>query len=221
MSAILPTPNLPTLINLEDLKTYIDSEIEKGIEKALPAAIEKVLSDPENPLFIKAVENILAISDLKILKRLYTHDVLLGLQEPYEDEDVVSIPARIEAIEQKALIATEKPIESITSETPIIPNTTLDLKAVEIVSHLEEKVKPRHNNIFMDTKEIFHFLKNEISEDLRLNDIRNPRQAKKDILERAVKLFSDKVFIIKNKSGNKVTGIALKPSANRRDTYGC
>ena len=94
MGAVLPTPNLPTLINMEDLKTYIDSEIEKGIEKALPAAIEKVLSDPENPLFIKAVESVLAISDLKILKRLYDHDVLLGLQEPYEEDECVSLPLR-------------------------------------------------------------------------------------------------------------------------------
>ena len=52
-------------------------------------------------------------------------------------------------------------------------------------------------------------------------DARNPRQAKKDILEKAVKLFSNTIMIIKNKSGNKVTGIALKPSVNRKDTYTC
>jgi hypothetical protein len=73
----------------------------------------------------------------------------------------------------------------------------------------------------MNSRKIITFLKNDISEELRLKDVRNPHQAKKDILEKAVKLFSDSVLIIKNKSGNKVTGIALKPSANRRDTYGC
>jgi hypothetical protein len=207
---------------MEDLKTYIDSEIEKGIEKALPAAIEKVLSDPENPHFIKAVENIIAISDLKILKRLYNHDVLLGLQEPDEDEDNISIPTRIEALEQKALIVTEKPTESITSEIPIIPNTSLEIKASAIVEHLKEKVKPRNDAVFMNSNEIINFMKCELPENMRLKeDARNPRQAKKDLIEKAIKLFSDSVQIIRNKSGNKVTGIALKPSVKRTDTYGC
>jgi hypothetical protein len=226
MSAVLQSPTLPTLMNLEDIKAYIDSEIEKGIEKgiekALPAAIEKVLFDPENPLFIKAVESILAISDLKILKRLYTHDVLLGLQEPYEDEDVVSIPARIEAIENKALIAIEKPTEIITSKIPIIPTTSLEIKASAIVEHLKEKVKPRNDAVFMNSNEIINFLKCELPENMRLKeDARNPRQAKKDILEKAVKLFSDSVLIIRNKSGNKVTGIALKPSVKCKYTDTC
>lgn len=87
---------------------------------------------------------------------------------------------------------------------------------------MKEKVKPRNDAIFMNSNEIINFLKCELPEDLRLKeDIRNPRQVKKDILEKAIKLFSDTVFIIKNKSGNKVTGIALKPSVKRRDTYGC
>jgi hypothetical protein len=120
MSAVLPTPTLPMLINLEDMKAYIDSEIEKGIEKALPAAIEKILSDPANPLFSKAVESVLAVSENKILQRLYTHDVMLGLKEPVEDDYYVSIPERIEAIEMKASIVNEKPIEEKKDINPII-----------------------------------------------------------------------------------------------------
>jgi hypothetical protein len=221
MSAVLQSPTLPMLINLEDLKTYIDSEIEKGIEKALPAAIEKVLSDPENPFFIKAVENILAISEHKILKRLYTHDVMLGLQEPDEEEKFVSIPARIKALEYNVTTTPEKLPDNITSEIPIIPQTTLEIKAAALVDHLKEEVKPRNGEIFLNSREIINYLKTEITEELRLKDIKNPRQAKKDILEKAVKLFSDTVLIIRNKSGNKVTGIALKPSVKRRYTDTC
>ena len=74
----------------------------------------------------------------------------------------------------------------------------------------------------MNSNEVLNFLKCELPEDLRLKeDIRNPRQAKKDILEKAIKLFSNSVIIIQNKSGNKVTGIALKPSVKCRDTYSC
>jgi hypothetical protein len=210
MSAVLQSPTLPMFVNMEDLKTYIDSEIQKGIEKAvipLKAKIAYIEAD------LIETKELLALSlkrNTQLENAIFEHDSEGEIIRDKDNQPVLNVTR-----------SHEKPTESITSETPIVPNTTLDLKAVEIVSHLEEKVKPRHNNIFMDTKEIFHFLKNEISEDLRLKDIRNPRQAKKDILERAVKLFSDKVFIIKNKSGNKVTGIALKPSVKRRDTYGC
>jgi hypothetical protein len=120
-----------------------------------------------------------------------------------------------------ALVPIEKPLEDKTQELPIIPETTLEHKACAIVEHLKEKVKPRNDAVFMKSSEIIEFLKTDLPENLRLKeDVRNPRQVKKDILEKAVKLFSDTVFIIKNKSGNKVTGIALKPSGKRRDTYG-
>jgi hypothetical protein len=115
----------------------------------------------------------------------------------------------------------EKPLESITSEIPIIPHTTLEIKAAALVEHLKEQVKPRSGEVFLNSREIINYLKTEIPEELRLKDIKNPRQAKKDILEKAVKLFSDSVQIIRNKSGNKVTGLALKPSVKRPYTDGC
>ena len=218
MSAVLTSQSLPTMLNLDDLKSYIQSEIQKGIERALPAAVEKVISDPENPILIKAIENVLAISDLKVLKRLYTHDVMLGLQESYDDEDYISIPEQIKQLSDGLEHPLHKPTENIKLDLPIIPETSLEHKAYAVVEHLKEKVKPRNNEIFMNSREIITFLKTEIPEELRLKDVKNPRQAKKDILEKAVKLFSNSVMIIKNKSGNKVTGIALKQSVKRMDT---
>jgi len=73
----------------------------------------------------------------------------------------------------------------------------------------------------MNSREIVNYMKTIIPEELRLKDIRNPRQAKKDILERAVKIFPNIVCIVKNKSGNKVTGIALTQSAKRMYTDTC
>jgi hypothetical protein len=233
MSAVLQSPALPTLVNMEELTTYIDSEIQKGIEKALPAAIEKVLSDPENPLFIKAVESVLAISEHKILKRLYTHDIMLGLKEPFDLDDEEREPTipeqinlladRIDKLSQNAVIATGKPTEEKAPELPVIPTTSLDLKAEAIVTHLKEEIKPSWSgNVVINNPDFYTFFKEKVADGLRWKpDLRNPRQAKKEILERAVKLYPDLVEIIKNKSGNMITGIALKPSANRRDTYGC
>jgi hypothetical protein len=219
MSAVLPIPALSMFVNLEDIKAYIDSEIEKGIEKALPAAIEKVLSDPDHPLFIKAVESVLAISEHKILKRLYTHDVLLGLQEPYEEEDGVYIPARIESLEHKALIVTEKPIESITSKIPIIPRTTLERKATELITRITGKIKPGKNEAFMDNTDLNHFLKSELPEELKSNDT-NLRRVKKRVMEKAKQLFPDNIFINKSKNGRHETRIIFKQSyqSNRNGT---
>ena len=144
---------------------------------------------------------------------LFSHDSEGELIRDENDEPVLS---------QNLTRAPEKPTEKETDESPIIPQTSLELKACAIVEHLKENVKPRNNEIFMNSREIIDYIKCELPEEIRIKeDIRNPRQAKKDILEKAVKLFSNTVMIIKNKSGNKVTGIALKPSAKRRDTYAC
>jgi len=120
------------------------------------------------------------------------------------------------------LRAPENPIEEVIELPIIIPTTSLEIKASAIVEHLKEKVRPRNDAVFMNSNEIINFLKCELPENMRLKeDARNQRQAKKDILEKAVKLFSNTIMIIKNKSGNKVTGIALRPSVKCRHTDTC
>jgi hypothetical protein len=141
---------------------------------------------------------------------IYEHD---DDEEIVRDEDEQPI--------LKNVIATESPLEETVRDFGLLLHTTLELKASALIDHLKESVKPRNDAVFMNSREILTFLKNDIPEDLRLKDIKNPRQAKKDILEKAVKLFSDSVQIIRNKSGNKVTGIALKTYGNRTDTYSC
>jgi len=120
------------------------------------------------------------------------------------------------------LSAPVSPVEEEVLDIPNIPTTSLEIKATAIVEHLKEKVRPRNDAVFMNSNEIISFMKCELPENMRLKeDARNQRQAKKDIIEKAVKLFSDTIMIIKNKSGNKVTGIALKPSAKCRHTDTC
>jgi hypothetical protein len=219
MSAILPTPTLPTLIKLEDIKAYVDSEIQKGIEKALPGAVEKVLSDTENPIFIRAVENVLAISDLKILKRLYTHDKLLGLVDlDLEDED------REPTIPEQISILTEK-IENITISTPIlplelntvIPETKTEARAVFLVKYLENEVKERNGELFLNGTEIKDLIIKTIPEknpDRQIKKGQNIRKLKKDVIEKAAKLFPSNIFINKNKNGRHETRVLFKPLLN-------
>ena len=187
----------------------------------------ELLKNPRVQVFLdKIIDNrvaqkfdsMLATSELKPVKRIGELEKVTGIYqfEEFEEHDE-TIPEKIKELSERLEHPCDKSIE-----LPVVPETTLEHKACAIVEHLKEKVKPRNDAIFMNSNEIIKFLKCELPEDLRLKeDIRNPRQAKKDILEKAIKLFSNSVQIIRNKSGNKVTGIALKPSVWRTDTYGC
>jgi hypothetical protein len=203
---------IPQIINCKESEQV---EIFNTIVK-LPAVKDTLFS-----LFAE----FLATSELKVLKRISTVETVLGLVSPdfeEEEEHEPTIPEQINLLTKRVEHPLDKPAESIKTELPIVPETTLEHKACAIVEHLKEKVKPRNDAVFMNSNEIINFLKCELPEDLRLKeDIRNPRQAKKDILEKAVKLFSDTVAIIRNKSGNKVTGIVLKPSVKCRYTDTC
>jgi hypothetical protein len=170
----------------------------------------------------EAFDYSVATSDLKILKRISTLESMLITDElNFDDEEhEPTIPEQIKTLSDRL----EQPLNKSTEETIqdfYIPHTTLDLKACELVRYLKEDVKPRNNEVFLNSREIINYLKTSIPEELRLKDVRNPRQAKKDILEKAVKLFSDTVLIIRNKSGNKVTGLALKPLVKCRYTDTC
>lgn len=160
----------------------------------------------------------MATSELKVLKRLSALETALGFNEPEDEDEEPTIPEQIKQLSEKIENASIRPQEEPEIDLPVVPETTLERKAYALVEHLKEKVQPRNNQVFLNSKEIVSFMKTELPEDLRLKDVRNPRQAKKDVLEKAVKLFSDTVMIITNLSGNKVKGIALKPSVSRKHT---
>ena len=166
----------------------------------------------------------ITMSEHNILRRISTTEKILGLNDYpafcEEEEHEPTIPEQIKELSNRIEQPSNKTTEEEMTEF-YIPHTTLDLKACELVRHLKEDVKPRNNEVFLNSREIIHYMKTAIPEELRLKDIRNPRQAKKDILERAVKMFSSIVCVVKNKSGNKVSGIALIPSARRMYTDTC
>jgi hypothetical protein len=174
---------------------------------------------PENPLFIKAVESAIRVSEDNILQRLFTLDMMLGLKEPYDldDEQYVSIPKKIEALEKKAVIATEKHTETEPEVTPTI-ETTLDMKACAVVEYLKEEMKPNDFGEFViGRKELSTFMQGIIEDGLRVQKV--SRQLKADLFERAVRLFPQLVYIKKSPSGNKTKLLALKTSAKRTITH--
>jgi len=200
-------------MNLEELGLTKDQKL--VLFKAL--TVDKEIQPDVQVWF----NNMLLTSELKPIKRISEIEKVTGNYSFEEwEEHEPTLPEQINQLANRLEHPLDKATESIKIELPI-PETTLEHKACALVEHLKEKVKPRNNEVFLNSQEIITFLKDEIPEDLRLKDIKNPRQVKKDILEKAVKLFSNSVMIIKNKSGNKVTGIALKPSGKRRYTDTC
>ena len=223
MSSVLPTPNLPTFVNMEELRVYIQNEIKKGIEKAQ--------SDPENPL-LKRV-NALTEENVRLLRHIsiieghlnihyadYENVCLTG--NTYEDLKDEGITPFCDRIEQRPVSAPEKPTEK-KEDNPIIGNTTLTQKAKALTEYLEKKTKPNWSGkIVLENQDIYQFFREIITEDLRWPErIRGYRGAKKAIIERAQELFPDKVEVVRNKSGNKITGLALKAYVKRTDTNAC
>jgi hypothetical protein len=219
MSPVLVSPVLPSdpasIVSL-----FLNPEFRTALKGFVIALVKEDIDFRES--IREAVEYSIATSDLKILKRLSVVETDLGHNDlaDYEEDHVPTIPEQIKQLSERI----EQPLNSITEETIkdfYIPHTTLDLKASELVRHLKEDVEPRNNEVFLNSREIINYLKTELPPELKLKNITNPRQAKKDILERAVKIFPNIVCIVKNKSGNKVTGLALTQSAKRKSTDTC
>src|SRR5665647_808277 len=142
------------------------------------------------------VENILATSELKILKRIAAIESKLGLNNlDFEDEDhELTIPEQLSLLAERIDIITE-PGTSLDPIKPVVdinPKTTLEHKACELVEHLKTNVKPRNGEVFLNTREIIQFLK-------------------KDIVEKAKKMFSDLISLDKKKHGNRDIRIVYKP----------
>jgi hypothetical protein len=203
MSAVLPT--LPTLINLKDIKAYIDGEIEKGIEKALSS------------------KNYVSIEEHNSLKSVYidTVELLANAMKRITQLENVIFEHNTEGdiIRDKDNQPVLNTVPLVTSEIPVVPNTTLERKAMELVTRITGKIKPGKNEVFMDNAELNHFLKSELPEELKSNDT-NLRRVKKRVIDKAKQLFPDSIFINKSKYGRHETRIVFKQPylSNRNGT---
>jgi len=218
MSPVLSSPVLPSAC-VSIISLFANPEFRTALKGFVIDLVKEDIDFRES--IREAVDYSIAISDLRILPRLSVVETDLGHNDlDIEEEHKPTIPEQIKELSIKI----ERPLNKTTEETIqdfYIPHTTLDLKASELVRHLKEDVKPRNNEVFLNSREIINYLKTELPPELKLKNITNPRQAKKDILERAVKIFPNIVCIVKNKSGNKVTGLSLTQSAKRKSTDTC
>src|SRR5450759_54100 len=103
MSAVLQSPALPALINMENLKTYIDIEIENGIEKAISSK-NYVSIEEHNALKTAHIDTIeLLASAMKRITQLesglFLKDSEGEIIRDDEDEPILSPKIELEVIE--------------------------------------------------------------------------------------------------------------------------
>src|SRR5208283_232562 len=174
-----------------------------------------LIKDPEiQPFFRNYIENIIATSDLRILKRLTAVEKLLGLNDysDFENEErAITIPEQLSILAERIDNVTEPvPREPIPEPVQILTSRT-EIRAHLLVEHLKNDVLERQGSKFISSKEIVHFLKNEIPIDYRVGDIQNIRKVKKDVFEKARKMYPDNVLLNKKTTGRKDVRLIFRP----------
>jgi hypothetical protein len=173
----------------------------------------------------------LITSELKPVLRLAELETVTGLTDysDFEEDHAPTLPEKITELKEKinyfesSRVIVAANMEPEKEEDLLIQNTTLTKKATALKEYLVEKIKPNWSGkTVIENEGIYEFFYKTIEENLRWPEkLKGYRSAKKEIIQRAQELFPDEVEVVRNKSGNKITGLALKPSAKRRDTYAC
>ena len=171
-----------------------------------------LIKDPDvQPIFRMYIENVLATSDLRILKRLAALETSMGLNDfsDLDDDRQITIPEQLTILAQRMdNIEENTKHESIANEV-IIPETLTEHRATQLFEKLQTTA-PRNKEIFLSSKQITNFLKHEIQVDYSINDLKNRRQAKADVLKKVGELYSDFIRLDKKNIGNKETRVILK-----------
>ena len=166
-----------------------------------------LIKDPEvQPFFRTYIENILATSELKILKRLAAVETVLGLDDfsaGCDEEHELTVPEQLSLLAERIDNVTE-PVqrESIPEQVPIFTTKT-EMRAHFLTDHLKNDVQERSGSKYLSSEEIVSFLRYDIEEPYRVQEGQNIRQTKKEVLDKAVKLFPNNVFLNQKSHGRK------------------
>ena len=158
-----------------------------------------------------------ATSDLKILKRISTLETSLGFNDlDLDDEDhEPNIPEQIKTLSERIEQPLCRPTISIKIDTEIIPQTVTEHRAQELIEHMKADIAPRNGEVFLTSREIMLFLKDGIKAEYRIKkNVKNIRQVKKDIIEKAFEMFPTSVSLSKKSNGHKEVRVVLRQSSS-------
>jgi len=202
MSAVLQSPTLPALINMENLKTYIDSEIEKGIEKTISSKNYVSIED-YNALKASYLDTVELLANA--MKRITQLESGLFLKDSEGeiirndyDEPIISPKIELEVIADA-------------DKEMFTPSGKTEKAAVEIVKYAAT-MKPFNGGKFINNSMLHHFRKNVLPEELRPTE-KGAREWKKQVLS-VVKRIAPDAWTDTKKDGNRGTRIGFPRNFN-------
>ena len=163
----------------------------------------------------EAFDYSVATSELKILKRISTLETSLGFNDLDLDDDdhEPTIPEQIKALSERSEQPLSRPTISIKMDTEIIPQTVTEHRASELITHLNNDIAPRNGEVFLTSREIMTYLRDGIKAEYRIRKtVKNIRQVKKDVIEKAVEMFTTSVSLSKKSNGHKEVRVVLRQS---------
>src|SRR5450759_624435 len=160
----------------------------------------------------------ITMSEHNILKRISTTEKVLGLNDyPIFEEDeehVPTIPEQIKGLSERIEQPLCRPTISIKMDTEIIPQTVTEHRAQELIEHLKNDIAPRNSEVFLTSREIMIFLKDGINVEYRIKkNVKNIRQVKKNVIEKAFEMFPTSVSLSKKSNGHKEVRVVLRQSS--------
>lgn len=158
----------------------------------------------------------MATSELRVLKRLSVVETDLGHNDltDFEEEHVPTIPEQIKTLSDRLEHPLSNATDHIKTDVDIIPQTITEHRASELITHLKNDIAPRNSEVFLTSREIMIFLKDGIKEEYRIKkDVVNLRQTKKDVLTKAVEMFTTSISLSKKSNGHKEVRIILRKPA--------
>ena len=169
-----------------------------------------LIKDPDvQPTFKMYIENVLATSELNILKRLKVIETMLELDDyPIEDDEAEStIPKQISLLSNQIndVIKTNNKQSSMKPIPEFIhmgmSKTTA--RAISLYKDVIEVAIEGKDKIVIGSREIKNYLTNNIQEEYRVGNVRNFRKVKKDVLTTLKKLLPDNVLLDRKKYGRR------------------
>jgi len=151
------------------------------------------------------IDNALAKSELRVLKRLATLESTLGVNNMVDlsEEHELTIP------EQLTILADRIDNTQVVNKPAVEPENSPVTKTENRAYLLVEKLKSLRSKKHLDSTEIIQFLKYGIEERFRAKDGQNVRQIKKEVLKKAENMFNGEVELNKRKLGRREVRLIL------------
>lgn len=186
------------------------SDITEAYKNATPEErqefIEQITPDLEEKITI-IIEKVLLTSELKPIKRIADLEGVTGLKDysDFEEDHEPTIPDQINILTEKIGNLSGEPIKRPDN----VPTGKTEIRACKLVERLKQ-AREIAGNKFLSSDDIVNFLKHGLDETLRVNEGQNVRQVKKEVLEKAAKMFSGQIFISQKTTGRKNLRLVLK-----------